>query len=119
MGQVVDEVLGVLDADGEPQQGVGDAVALAGGGGQDVVGQLGLYAKHLGMAFQIIDDLLDDGEARAGKPPELSCLQLWSAEEARRQAADHTAAARVALRGLPGPVEPLVALAEKMLKRVM
>ncbi len=93
--------------------------ALAGGGGQDVVGQLGLYAKHLGMAFQIIDDLLDDGEARAGKPPELSCLQLWSAEEARRQAADHTAAARVALRGLPGPVEPLVALAEKMLKRVM
>ena len=92
--------------------------ACAAGGAPAVVEQLGAYANHLGIAFQIVDDLLDDGEARAGKPPELSCLQLWSGDEARQQAADHTAAAIAALRGLPGPVEPLAALAERMLQRV-
>ena len=92
--------------------------ALAAGGAPAAVEQLGVYANHLGIAFQIIDDLLDEGAARAGKPPELSCLQLWSKDEARRQAADHTAAATAALRGLPGPVEPLTTLAERMLQRV-
>jgi geranylgeranyl diphosphate synthase type II len=93
--------------------------ALAAGGAPETVTQLGIYANHLGIAFQIVDDLLDDGEARAGKPPELSCLQLWTRNEARRQATDHTTAAIAALRGLPGPVEPLTALAERMLKRVV
>lgn len=92
--------------------------AIAAGGLPETVAQLGVYANHLGLAFQIMDDLLDDGEARAGKPPELSCLQLWGAAEARRQAADHTAAAMAALCGLPGPAELLTALAEKLLKRV-
>jgi geranylgeranyl pyrophosphate synthase len=92
--------------------------AIAAGGAPKAVDKLGAYANHLGQAFQIVDDLLDDGEARAGKPPELSCLQLWNRDEARRQAADHTAAANDALRALPGPVDPLAALAEKMLKRM-
>lgn len=93
--------------------------ALASGGEPAAVEHLGVYANHLGIAFQIIDDLLDDGAARTGKPPELSCLQLWSKDEARRQAMDHTAAATAALHGLPGPVEPLAALAEQMLKRIV
>ena len=91
--------------------------AIAAGGTPEIVGQLGTYANHLGMAFQIIDDLLDADEARAGKPPELSCLQLWSQDEARQQATDHTTAAMAALKGLPGPIEPLIMLAEKMLGR--
>ena len=93
--------------------------ALAAGGTPESVDQLGTYASHLGLAFQIIDDLLDAGEARTGKPPELSCLQLWSPQEARQQATDHTAAAIAALQALPGPAEPLVALAEQMLQRVV
>lgn len=93
--------------------------AIAAGGTPEAVNQLGAYANHLGIAFQIIDDLLDDGEARAGKPPELSCLQLWSKDEAHRQAANHTTTAINALQGLPGPIEPLVALAEQMLRRVV
>jgi geranylgeranyl pyrophosphate synthase len=93
--------------------------AIAAGGAPIAVDQLGTYAGHLGIAFQIVDDLLDDGEARAGKPPELSCLQLWSQDEARQQAAAHTAAATAALRGLPGPIEPLAALAEQMLGRIV
>ena len=93
--------------------------ALAAGGAPQHVEALGSYANHLGIAFQIIDDLLDAGEARAGKPPELSCLQLWSQDEARQQAARHTTCATSALQGLPGPTEPLAALAEQMLKRVV
>jgi len=93
--------------------------AIAAGGTPASVGQLGTYANRLGIAFQIIDDLLDDGEARVGKRPELSCLQLWSQDQARQQAAIHTAAAIAALHGIPGPIEPLTALAEKLLKRVL
>jgi len=93
--------------------------AIAAGGAPRAVDPLGTYANHLGIAFQIVDDLLDDGEARTGKPPELSCLQLWSQDEARQQAADHTAAAIDALRGLPGPTGPLAALAEQMLGRIV
>jgi len=93
--------------------------ACAGGGTPDAIERLGAYARHIGLAFQIVDDLLDDGDARTGKPPELSCLQLWSADEARRQAAAHTAAAREALTALPGPVEPLAALAVKLQSRTV
>jgi geranylgeranyl diphosphate synthase type II len=93
--------------------------ALAGGGSPQSVQQLGTYGRHLGLAFQIVDDLLDAGEARAGKPPELSCLQLWSPDEARRQAAGQTTQATAALEGLPGPVEPLAALVAKLLTRVL
>ena len=92
--------------------------ALAAGGDAAAVAALGSYGNDLGLAFQIMDDLLDDGAARAGKPPELSCLQLWSEDEARQRAGALTAAARAALRGLPGPVEALDALAGKLLERV-
>ena len=93
--------------------------AIAAGGAPIIVDRLGAYADHLGLAFQIIDDLLDDGEARAGKPPELTCLQLWSKGEARQQAEKHTTTAIAALQAVPGPVDSLLALADKMLKRVV
>ena len=92
--------------------------AIAAGGDAAAVERLGVYGENLGLAFQIVDDLLDAGPARPGKPPELSCLQIWSREEAGRQAATRTADALAALAGLPGPVEPLAALAESMLRRV-
>ena len=93
--------------------------AIAANGTSTVINQLGTYADHLGIAFQIIDDLLDADEARAGKPPELSCLQLWSKGEARQQAEKHTTTAIAALQAVPGPVDSLLALADKMLKRVV
>ena len=92
--------------------------AIAAGASGETIRQIGLCAEHTGLAFQIVDDLLDDGEARPGKPPELSCLQHWSRDEARRRAAEHTAAAAAALQGLPGPVEPLQALTAELLGRV-
>jgi geranylgeranyl diphosphate synthase type II len=93
--------------------------AIAAGADAAIVTRLGTYGNGIGIAFQIIDDLLDDGEARAGKPPELSCLQLWSKEAARRQAAMHTTTAQAALLGLPGSTGPLAALADQMLTRIV
>ena len=95
--------------------------AIAGGGQPREIDQLGHFGNHLGLAFQIIDDLLDAPTAERARAPadELSCLAIWSAAEARHQADAHTQAARDALFGLPGPVLPLEALANRMLARVV
>ncbi len=91
--------------------------AIAGGGSDDQVESLSAYGNHLGLAFQIIDDLLDEPE-RAGKSePELSCLEVWSVDEARFRASQHTRLAHASLEGLPGPTEPLHALAAHLLDR--
>jgi geranylgeranyl pyrophosphate synthase len=92
--------------------------ALAGGGDPASINRLGEYANELGLAFQIVDDLLDDPDAKPGRPPELSCLHVMSAPDARRLAAQHTSRAHDALNGLPGPTEPLAALAERLLGRL-
>ena len=75
------------------------------------------FANHLGFAFQIQDDLLDAGNARKDERPELSCLDLMSAEEATAWASRETEAAVAALADLPGYVEPLRALAESLQNR--
>ncbi len=93
--------------------------ALAVGAAPACVDRLGDYANHVGLTFQIIDDLLDGPEQRPGKPPELSCLSVWTLAEARHAAAEHTARAIASLSGLPGPVAPLTALAEDMLQRTV
>ncbi len=85
--------------------------ALAGGGVARQVGALARYGNHLGLAFQIVDDLLDAPERASRAVPELSCLDLWTEEEARAQAAAHTRQALAELEGLPGDTEPLRALA--------
>lgn len=92
--------------------------AIAGGGDPAAIDLLGDYANEIGLAFQIIDDLLDDPAAKPDRPPELSCLQVMDAAAARRQAAGHTANAQTALTGLPGPTAPLAALAKKLLERL-
>ncbi|MFQ5552661.1 MAG: polyprenyl synthetase family protein [Thermoplasmata archaeon] len=44
--------------------------ALLGGGSQEQIGALSEFGRHLGMAFQIVDDILDvvGAEATLGKP---------------------------------------------------
>lgn len=93
--------------------------ALSAGAAPDALAKLTEYAENTGAAFQIIDDLLDADEPREGEDAELTCLSIWSPDEARAAAARRTAAAVAALEGLPGPAEPLVALAEYMLSRVV
>ena len=93
--------------------------ALSAGAGAAALAALTAYAENTGAAFQIIDDLLDADEPREGEDAELTCLSIWSPDEARAQAARRTAAAIQALAGLEGPTEPLAALADHMLSRVV
>ena len=81
--------------------------AVMAGAEQTVVDAVEGYAGHLGLAFQIVDDILDvEGaadqlgktvgkDAAAGKPTYPSLLGL---DASRRQAADAAARARAALR---------------------
>lgn len=76
--------------------------ALAGGGSERQLDALGQYGMHLGLAFQITDDLLDAG----GQPvdqAEASCLQVYSPEAARVLAAAGIEAAVAALGDLQSP----------------
>jgi geranylgeranyl diphosphate synthase type II len=93
--------------------------AIAGGGSQTHVAALARYGNCLGLAFQIIDDLLDEPERATKTEPELSCLDVWTTDEARSRAAEHTRQAHAALDGLPGPTEPLHALVAHLLDRTV
>jgi len=99
---------------------------LVGGLDEAAIGRLRLAGRHLGLAFQIVDDVLDatadtaslgktaGKDARAGKTTYVS---LHGLEHARRLAASETARANDALRALPGDNTFLLHLAESMLAR--
>ena len=83
------------------------AGAIMGGGSEDAIRAVDEYGDHLGIAFQIVDDILDvEGnashlgktagkDARAGKPTYPS---LFGLDESRRLAAERHDAAIAALR---------------------
>jgi geranylgeranyl diphosphate synthase type II len=94
------------------------------GAGDDTIAALREFGGHVGLAFQIIDDILDvEGspeelgkspgkDASAGKATYPGLLGL---EESRRRAARSVEQACHAVQGLPA--EQLVALARSMLNR--
>jgi geranylgeranyl pyrophosphate synthase len=91
------------------------------------VPQLRRVGRHLGLAFQIVDDVLDatadsatlgktaGKDARAGKT---TFVSLHGIDGARRFAREHTAAAHAALTGLPGDSSFLAALIESLVLRL-
>ena len=93
--------------------------ALAAGASEPDLAKLSTFANGLGLAFQIIDDLLDAREAKADTKPELSCLDIMTEAEARDWASRQTHQAVDALDGLPGDTAPLAALARDMLHRII
>lgn len=70
------------------------------------------YARNVGLAFQVLDDILDDGE-EDGKT---TYLTFMTAEEAREYASELTDKAIGAISGYKGS-ESLVALAEHLRTR--
>lgn len=91
--------------------------AIAGGGTDDEIEALGHYGEALGVAFQIIDDILDANEENE----EPSCLRLWTVEEAREKAKQFTTEAVAALSTIKGSqaTAALSDLAEQMLTRII
>ena len=99
---------------------------LVGGGDAAALSGLRTAGRHLGLAFQIIDDVLDatadsatlgktaGKDAQSGKTTYVS---LHGIEPARRMAAEQTAAALATLRALPGDTAFLLWLAQSMLAR--
>ena len=102
------------------------AGALCGGVDESRLASLRDAGRHLGLAFQIVDDILDatadtatlgktaGKDARAGKATYVSVHGL---DAARRAATEQTTIALAALRALPGGAPFLVWLAEQMLQR--
>ncbi len=100
--------------------------AIAGGGDESAVEQLGCYGRHTGLAFQIADDLLDltstaedlgkavGKDARAGKQTYPACA---GAPESRQAGLTAVAAAEAALAGFGPPANDLVELARFCMDR--
>lgn len=99
---------------------------LVGGADDTSLSRLRAAGRHLGLAFQIIDDILDatadsatlgktaGKDARSGKTTYVS---LHGLDTARRLAAEQTGSALAALGSLPGDTTFLLDLARSMLNR--
>ncbi|MBX9791268.1 MAG: polyprenyl synthetase family protein [Pirellulales bacterium] len=92
----------------------------------DAEAALADYGRHLGLAFQIVDDLLDvSGDAatvgkRVGKDEsrgKLTFPGVWGIAESRRRAAELIDAAIGAIEPLGATAQPLEALARYVLER--
>ncbi len=100
--------------------------ALLGGGSDDQVSAFKRYGHHLGLAFQITDDLLDvEGDAREmGKKPGSDVAKdkktypaLLGLTGSREAAREHVEAALQALDAFDEGAEPLRAIARYLLVR--
>ncbi len=77
--------------------------AIAGGSDEESIEAMGIFGNYLGIAFQIVDDLLDAPTGAAPTTPEgASCLRLWTREEAVEQARLCTSEAVAALSPIKG-----------------
>ena len=100
---------------------------LVGGADPAELETLRRAGRHLGLAFQIIDDILDatsdaktlgktpGKDAKAGKT---TFVSLHGIEVSRRRAEEQSAAAVAAMRRLPGDTAFLIALAQSLTSRV-
>lgn len=100
--------------------------ALCGGACASRVDALGRFGLHLGLAFQIQDDILDTTQdsQTLGKPAgsdaeneKLTSVTLWGLERARDEAARHTRAALEELAALDRPSPRLKDLTHLLLHR--
>ncbi|SDR66865.1 polyprenyl synthetase family protein [Opitutus sp. GAS368] len=102
------------------------AGGLCGGATEAQLATLRAAGRHLGLAFQIIDDILDatadtatlgktaGKDAKAGKT---TYVKLHGLEASRRHAHEQSDAAKTALARLPGGAPFLVTLVENMAAR--
>lgn len=100
--------------------------ARLGGASAEALGRIRRAGTALGMAFQIVDDILDAtaDQATLGKTPgkdaqadKTTFVKLHGLTESRRIARQYTDQAVGELRGLPGDADFLIALSESLVDR--
>jgi len=90
--------------------------AIAAGSDSAQLDALTEYARHIGTAFQIVDDLLDADTDNSGtsQDHDRSCIGLYGLSGARQKADEMTAAAVAATQSLGDSAHPLRAIALHM-----
>jgi geranylgeranyl diphosphate synthase type II len=100
--------------------------AIAAGAPESVLAALSLFGDRLGLAFQIVDDILNAtsdavtlGKAAGSDQArgKLTYVAVFGLEEARRRADALLAEGLAVLQTLPGPTAGLTALAERIVRR--
>lgn len=97
--------------------------AAAAGASLETIGAFRDFGRGVGLAFQILDDLLDDSattgksQGKDQKAGKLTYLTQMPRAEAEREAQRVTAAAVDRLRGTGLPVGPLCAFGDELLRR--
>ncbi len=100
--------------------------ALLANGSAEAVSDLRRYGRHVGLAFQIADDILDivGDEAKLGKPvgsdaksEKATYPRLMGLDASRRRAAQEVAEAEAALAGFGPEADPLRAMAAYIVER--
>lgn len=100
--------------------------AILGGASEETLEQMSLYAQEIGLAFQIVDDILDitaTPEAlgkTAGKDlqaQKATYPSLWGLDESRRQADQLIASAKGRLEPFGEAANPLLAIADYITAR--
>ena len=95
--------------------------ALLAGGNEEVLQRLSLYARHIGLAFQIIDDVLDVTSTKeelgktVGKDEKLrkaTYPSLWGIEESKHQAKKLVDEAKSELTSFGEKARPLMEIAD-------
>ena len=99
---------------------------IAAGADEPALEALGHYGDRIGLAFQVADDILNEtstpealGKAVGSDAArrKMTYVALYGIERARQEAEALAAEAIASLRGLPGSVEPLAALARFVVER--
>jgi geranylgeranyl diphosphate synthase type II len=100
--------------------------AIAAGAPGTFVDALGRYGECVGVAFQIADDVLNatadfrslgkNGGTDAARE-KLTYVSVYGVEASRARARSLSENAKREVQGLPGPIEPLIALADFIVER--
>lgn len=100
--------------------------AVLAGGSEEEIERLSRYARNIGLAFQIVDDILDITATReelgktAGKDlqaQKVTYPSLWGLEASRERARELVAEAIAALNSHASAADPLRAIAELIISR--